>query len=195
MRTKIVPIALAGLIALGLGGCAIVPGGTGSSQQGMMDGDNDTENTTSAFDMNDVMFAQMMIPHHEQAVELATLAESNTTDATILNLAGRIKSAQQPEIDLMQSWLDDAGSGMTMSHEMTMPGIVSDADMATIRAAKDADFDRLFLTHMVAHHEGAIEMAQDVLKTSKNADVIALANSIITSQTAEIEEMQAMLNG
>ena len=195
MRTKIVSISLAGLLALGLGGCTLNLGGTDSTQHGMMDGDNDTENTASAFDMNDVMFAQMMIPHHEQAVELATLAESNTTDATILNLAGRIKAAQQPEIDLMQSWLDDADAGMTMSHDMNMPGIVSDADMAAIRAAKDGDFDRLFLTHMIAHHQGAIEMAKDVLKTSKNAEVIALANSIITSQTTEIEEMQAMLDG
>lgn len=194
MRTKIVPIALAGLLALGLGGCTPSIGSIGTTQ-GMTDGDNDTENTASAFDMNDVMFAQMMIPHHEQAVELATLAESNTTDVTILNLAGRIKEAQQPEIDLMQSWLDDAGAGMDMGHNMTMPGIVSDADMATIRAAKDGDFDRLFLTHMIAHHQGAIEMAKDVLTTSENPDVIALANSIITSQTAEIEEMQAMLDG
>lgn len=193
MRNILLPIALSGILALGLGGCTINIGDTSSGQHGMMDGDNDSD--TSAFSMNDIMFAQMMIPHHEQAVELATLAESNTSDAMILDLAARIKNAQQPEIEQMQVWLDDAGSGMDMSHDMNMPGIVSDADMAKIRAAKDGDFDTLFLTHMIAHHQGAIEMVNDLIADSANPEVKALGEAIVKAQTAEIAEMDAMLNG
>lgn len=143
--------------------------------------------------MNDIMFAQMMIPHHEQAVELATIAQSNTTNPAILDLADRIANAQQPEIDLMTSWLEESGAGLDMGHAMHMPGIVSDADMATIRAAMGDEFDRLFLTHMIAHHQGAIDMANDVLNTTSNADVTLLANSIVAAQSEEIAEMTALL--
>lgn len=193
MRKIVLPLALSGILALGLGGCAIIIGDTSSGQHGMMDGDSDTD--TGAFSMNDIMFAQMMIPHHEQAVELATLAETNTSDAMILDLAARIKNAQQPEIELMQAWLDDAGSGMDMSHDMNMPGIVSDANMATIRSAKEGDFDTLFLTYMIEHHKGAVEMVNDLIADSTNPDVKALGEAIVKAQTEEIAEMEAMLNG
>lgn len=87
MRKTIAPIALASLLTIGLAGCVILPGQTTEAQHGMMnDGDSDAD-SASAFDMNDVMFAQMMIPHHKQAVELATIAESNTTNPKILDLA------------------------------------------------------------------------------------------------------------
>ncbi|MEY4313170.1 MAG: hypothetical protein RLZZ319_679, partial [Actinomycetota bacterium] len=110
MRKIVAPLALASLLTVGLAGCIILPGQTTDAQHGMMnDGDADTD-SVAAFDMNDVMFAQMMIPHHEQAVELATLAESNTTNPKILDLASRITSAQAPEIELMKGWLESAGA-------------------------------------------------------------------------------------
>ncbi len=194
MRKLVAPFALASLLVVGLAGCVIVPGQTTDAQHGgmMNDGDSDSD-TSSSFDMNDVMFAQMMIPHHEQAVELATLAEANTTNPKILDLASRIKSAQAPEIEQMKGWLDSAGAGMDMNHSMPMAGIVSEKDMATIRNAMGAEFDGLFLVHMIAHHQGAIDMAKDVVETSTNDEVITLANNIITSQQAEIDEMNALL--
>ena len=180
--------ALAGLMTLGLSGCTINIGDT-SSDHGMMD------TSSSDVSMNDIMFAQMMIPHHEQAVELAVIAESNTTNPAILDLAARIKGAQQPEIDQMTKWLDDSGSGMEMTHNMAMPGIVSDKDMAAIRAARDSEFDRLFLTHMIAHHEGAIDMVNSMIADSANAEVKSLGEAIVKAQTAEIAEMTALLAG
>jgi uncharacterized protein (DUF305 family) len=194
MNKIVAPILLGSLVATALAGCVLVTGQTTQAQHSMMGGDSDTDTDgAKAFDMNDVMFAQMMIPHHEQAVELATLAETHTTNPKILDLAARIKAAQAPEISQMRGWLKTAGMGMSGSDNMAMPGLVSDADMATIKAASGAKFDKLFLVHMIAHHEGAITMANDVLKTSTNDEVISLAKTIVTSQQAEIDEMKALL--
>jgi uncharacterized protein (DUF305 family) len=175
-------------MTIGLSGCVVKIGDT-SSDHGMMN------NSSTELKMKDIMFAQMMIPHHEQAVELAVIAESNTTNPVILDLAARIKGAQQPEIDQMTKWLEDSGSDMDMSHEMAMPGIVSDEDMAAIRAARDAEFDTLFLTHMIAHHEGAIDMVNSMIADSANAEVKTLGEAIVKAQTAEIAEMTALLAG
>ena len=182
MKNRIAAATLAAVILTGLGGCATVNGQSSSTGSNV------------PYAMNDIMFAQMMIPHHEQAVELAGIAESNTTNPVILDLAERIKSAQQPEIDQMQGWLDVTDSEMDMGHSMHMPGIVSDDDMAALRSARDAEFDALFLTHMIAHHEGAIAMAQDVYGTTTRDDVTRLAEQIIAAQTAEIAEMKALLD-
>jgi uncharacterized protein (DUF305 family) len=151
--------------------------------------------SSDGFNGADTMFAQMMIPHHSQAVELATLAESNTTTPAILDLAARIKGAQQPEIDAMTAWLAAAGAmeGGHGAHGMSMPGLVSDADMAALEQATGAEFDALFLTHMIQHHDGAIAMANDVLATTANDDVAALGTAIVAGQTAEIAEMYALL--
>lgn len=148
-----------------------------------------------AFSDSDVMFAQMMIPHHEQAVLLANLAESNTQYSVILELASRIGDAQEPEIATMKSWLAEAGATEDMGHSMSMPGMISDDDMRALEMARNDEFDVLFLTHMIAHHEGAVAMANDVLATTTNPDVIAFANEVIRAQTLEIEEMQALLYG
>ncbi|MSW87087.1 MAG: DUF305 domain-containing protein [Actinobacteria bacterium] len=145
----------------------------------------------------DVMFAQMMIPHHEQAVEMSTLAETRATDVEIVALAELIKGEQQPEIDSMTAWLQAWGSSvmdhdeaMAMGHGMQ--GMLSDAQIAELKAASGPQFDRLYATYMIAHHEGAIEMAKQVVE-STNADVAALAKSIIAGQTGEIEQLKAFL--
>jgi uncharacterized protein (DUF305 family) len=153
------------------------------------------EDASGPYSDDELMFAQMMIPHHSQAVELATLAESNTTTPAILDLAARIKGAQQPEIDAMTAWLAAAGAmeGGHGAHGMSMPGLVSDADMAALEQATGAEFDALFLTHMIQHHDGAITMANDVLATTANDDVAALGTAIVAGQTAEIAEMYALL--
>jgi len=187
MKKIFAALASAAVMSIGVSGCVV---NLGDQTVAQTDGGS---TATSSFDHSDIMFAKMMIPHHTQAVELATLAQSNTTTPAILDLAGRIAVAQQPKIDLMSSWVESSGMSMDMGSEMSMPGIVSDSDMELIRAATGTDFDALFLTDMIAHHEGAIVMAKDVLATTKNSEVTALANAIITSQTAEIQEMYALL--
>lgn len=148
-----------------------------------------------AFSASDIMFAQMMIPHHEQAIALSALAKSNTEYIITLDLADRISGAQEPEIATMKAWLREAGASEDMGHSMVMPGMISDDDMRGLEAARDDEFDVLFLTHMIAHHEGAIEMANDVLASTTNPDVKAFAEAVIAEQTLEIEEMTALLYG
>ncbi|MCX6422474.1 MAG: DUF305 domain-containing protein [Actinobacteria bacterium] len=160
-----------------------------------MHGDDSNSGDSNAAD---VMFAQMMIPHHEQAVEMSTLAETRATDVEIVALAALIKNAQQPEIDLMTAWLTawgysaiDQDMAMDMGHGMQ--GMLSDAQLDELRAASGPQFDRLYATYMIAHHEGAIEMAKQV-ENSANSEVAALAKSIIAEQTAEIEQLKAFLD-
>ena len=198
MHKIVAPIALTALLALSLGGCSSDLFGFlnhGKETQAQLPPSTTAPTFAQPFDSNDVMFAQMMIPHHSQAVELALLAETNTTTPAILDLAARIKGAQQPEIDTMTAWLAAAGAMVNGhgSHGMSMPGLVSDADMAVLEKATGAEFDALFLSHMIQHHEGAIDMANDVLATTQNDDVRALANAIVAAQTAEIAEMSGLL--
>ncbi len=143
----------------------------------------------SAFSSQDIMFAEMMIPHHEQALLMADIAFANTSNPEVLDLASRIRSAQGPEIELMKSWPGvDADSHMGHA----MDGMLSDGEIADLKAATDEAFDRLFLEGMIKHHQGAIEMAEMVFD-SANAEVSELAKSIIDSQQVEIAEMQALL--
>ena len=146
------------------------------------------------FSHADIMFAEMMIPHHEQAIEMAGLAQTRSTDERVKMLASRIKFAQQPEIDKMKAWVDASGmGGMHGSGDHSaMGGMLSEQQMAQLKAAKGVQFDRLFLTGMIAHHEGAIDMAAQA-RASENAEVADLANTITSTQTSEIVEMKAML--
>jgi uncharacterized protein (DUF305 family) len=142
----------------------------------------------------DIMFLQMMIPHHEQAVVMSKLASSQGASPEVLKLADAIAAAQGPEIEQMRTWLEDSGAGTAMGgHAMHMDGVLSDEQMAELSNAKGADFDRLYLEGMIGHHEGAITMAQDVIDNGENPTVIALAQKIIDAQTAEIAQMKRML--
>jgi uncharacterized protein (DUF305 family) len=144
----------------------------------------------------DTMFLQMMIPHHEQAIEMSQLAATNTKNPDVLDLAARIEAAQQPEIDLMKKLLSDAGQsvmpGHSMSHGMSDDGMMDEVDMAALAVAKDLEFDALYLTGMIGHHNGAISMASEV-SDSSNSDVKTLVSDIVSSQTAEIAEMTKLL--
>lgn len=159
-----------------------------------MSGDESHESSATAdFSHEDVMFAEMMIPHHEQAITMSDLALRNSTDARVRALATRIKAAQAPEIALMKTWVDESGmTGMHTPMDHSMAGMLSDAEMAKLESTSGKAFDTLFLTGMIAHHQGAVEMAKAVAE-SGNADVAKLAASIISSQTEEIVEMQALL--
>jgi uncharacterized protein (DUF305 family) len=152
----------------------------------------------AVFNDADVTFAQMMIPHHRQAVQMASMADGRASDAEVKTLAGKIQQAQQPEIDTMTGWLTawgkpmpSASGAMDMGH--AMPGMMSDADMNKLMAATGAAFDKQFLTMMVGHHEGAITMAQEETTKGSNPDAKALAQKIVADQQAEITTMKAIL--
>lgn len=150
------------------------------------------EKATGAYSDNELMFASMMIPHHSQAVTMSELALANSTNPEVLALATAIRDAQGPEITQMQSWLDKANYSESESHSMDMGGMMSEEDLATLASAKGETFDRLFLEGMIAHHEGAIQMAE-MVKDSTNSEVKKLFTNIVASQSAEIEAMKALL--
>ena len=165
----------------------------------------------------DVKFMQGMIAHHGQALVMAALAPTNTARADVRVLAARIIVAQQDEIDLMQTWLRDRGEKVpdphaghdmaghgTAGHDMSamatsgamMPGMLTPAQMAELKAARGADFDRLFLTYMIQHHEGAIAMVQELFSTpggGQELNVWKFAAEVEADQGSEIERMRVML--
>ncbi|MEJ5256204.1 MAG: DUF305 domain-containing protein [Acidimicrobiales bacterium] len=156
------------------------------------------------FNATDVAFAQGMIPHHGQAVQMADMALDISTNPTIRALAEKIKAAQDPEIATMEGWLKTWGQpvpdrNQPMDHAsdgmggMMMSGMMSEADMARMGNASGTDFDRMFLEMMVRHHEGAIQMAEQQLAAGKYQPTKDLAQVIITAQKAEIDEMNALL--
>ncbi|MBC9957292.1 DUF305 domain-containing protein [Yimella sp. cx-51] len=147
----------------------------------------------------DITFAQSMIPHHQQAVEMADIALGKTTASKqVRTLATQIKKAQDPEITTMTGWLKTWGTPTTMpgmtGHDMSgMTGMMSKKEMAALKSASGSAFDRKWLTMMIGHHRGAITMATDVLKTSQDPDVKTLAQSIIKGQKKEITTMTDLL--
>lgn len=153
----------------------------------------------------DISFAQLMIPHHQQAVEMADLALSKAPSPQVKQLAEQIKAAQAPEIATMRGWLTAWGApeqmqGMTgmTGHDMggvTGEGMMTDAQMKALATASGQQFDTMWLTMMIAHHEGAIAMANDVLSQTSNPAVTAMAKSIVAGQTKEIETMKGLLAG
>lgn len=151
---------------------------------------------------SDIEFAQGMIAHHEQAIEMAEIAldPSHGASAEVLDLATRIKAGQDPEVELMTGWLTVAGAPMMMDssdgHDMSsMEGMMSAEQMDSMSAMNGADFDRMWLEMMIEHHRGAISQSETVKTDGSNPDVLALADQIITAQQAEIAEMEALLEG
>ncbi len=150
------------------------------------------EEATGAYSDDELMFASMMIPHHSQAVTMSELALANSTNPEVLALATAIRDAQGPEITQMQSWLDQSNYSGTHAGHMDMGGMLSEEELAKLAIAKGAAFDRLFLEGMIAHHEGAIQMAE-MVKDSTNSEVKKLCTNIVASQSAEIEAKKALL--
>jgi uncharacterized protein (DUF305 family) len=184
-------ITLTALLALA--GCASTTTGGGMDN---MPGMGSSSSASPAADVNmaDMQFTMMMIPHHEQAVEMADMIlGKDGIDERVLTLAEQIKAAQGPEIELMESWLDEWGTPTGDMDGMDHGGMMSDTDMQALEDATGAEASRLFLEQMIVHHEGAIEMAQDEVDNGQNPDVITLAENIIASQTTEIATMEDIL--
>lgn len=202
MRNKrLILIGATVLAGLALAAC----GGSASSDQAMPSGDMAGAGSTVApANDGDVAFAQLMIPHHQQAVVMADMALAHGVTGDVLTLANQIKAAQGPEIEVMTSWLSAWGAPMEMveadGHDgmdmggMSSEGMMSDADMMNLDQAEGIDFDTMWMQMMIQHHEGAIAMANQVLTTTENADVRALAEAVVTGQTAEIATMQNLLS-
>ena len=150
------------------------------------------EAASTAYTDDELIFASMMIPHHSQAVTMSELALNNSTNEDIRALATAIRDAQAPELAQMQSWLDGSDYSGTHAGHMDMGGMLSDEELAELSSAKGSNFDRLFLEGMIAHHEGALEMIS-MIKNSSNSEVKKLYTNILTSQSAEIEAMKALL--
>lgn len=194
----VVLMTLLGVGAVGLTACGSSsdePASEASSEPAASSGGG-----ASVFNAADVTFSQSMIPHHEQAVEMAEMALDPEVQASaeVTTLARRVQAAQDPEIAQMKQWLSAWGKPLQMDtsggHDMsTMPGMMSSEDMMALAAANGATFDTMWLEMMVRHHEGAIAMAKTLKAEGDSAEAAELADAIIAGQQAEIDEMQGLL--
>lgn len=161
----------------------------------------------AALNAAEVAFAQDMIAHHRQAIEMAALALDTGTaaGAGVVGLATRIDAAQDPEVQLMSGWLEAAGEPVTAldgdSHDSdahhggSMAGMMTAEQLDELAKLAGTAFDRRWLELMIEHHQGAIVQAEAIEDAGANADVLALAAQIIFAQEAEIAEMQGLLGG
>lgn len=175
--------------------------------------DNTTTSSTEVFNDADVGFATDMIPHHAQALVMVDMTRGRDLDPEFKTLTQQISDAQGPEIELMAQWLRDwdqpipetsrdhvnaeghsSMDGMGGMDSDEMPGMMSDAELDELDSSIGSSFESMWLTMMIEHHEGAIEMAQAEVADGKYADSLALAQDIITAQEGEITQMKAMLD-
>jgi len=192
--TRTLAAAAALTIGLTLAGC---------STNNAASSDNSSSSSSSAASAHndqDVMFAQQMLPHHKQAVEMSDmlLAKGSDVDADVVTLAKQIKAEQGPEITSLTSWLKQWGeptemSSMSGMDHSSMSGMMSDSDMDALDSASPADAGELFLQQMVEHHTSAVDMAKTEVDKGKNTDAVAMAKSIVSSQTEQINQMKDML--
>lgn len=168
-----------------------------------------SERTARAFTAGDVEFMSGMIPHHAQAIVMAGWAASHGARADIKLFAEKIVVSQRDEIHMMRGWLAERGQTVPDStatkhvmkmngavHEMLMPGMLSDEEMAALDKARGSTFDRLFLTGMIRHHQGAINMVHELFSKSgagQEQTVFRFASDVEADQQAEIQRMQIML--
>ncbi|MDG4810206.1 DUF305 domain-containing protein [Micromonospora sp. WMMD1120] len=143
----------------------------------------------------DVWFVRMMIPHHAQALAMAELAPDRAADPDVRALAERIRASQGPEMGLMRGWLQTRGlPAEAPGHDHgTMRGMQSAEAMRQLATTRGAEFDRLFVQMMTAHHEGAIALATDLLTVGSDLTLNEFANSVATEQSVEIDRMREVL--
>lgn len=206
-RQKLVLTAAAAVAVLGLSACTGDESGTESETTTAVQTTASSESATSTSEVSsqhseaDVMFAQMMLPHHEQAIEMSDiiLAKDGIPD-DVTQLAEDIKNAQGPEIQQLTEWLDQWGEptepeGGHGGHNMSeMDGMLSDEELQQLSDAEGTDAARLFLEQMIAHHEGAITMAEDEVADGTYQPAVDLAQTIIDTQQQEIDMMRDLLD-
>ena len=175
------------IMALSISGCA------SASNKGM-DHEGHSSEASGDLSSDDVMFLQMMIPHHQQAIDMSDLALTKSTDSELLALAKDIRDEQAAEIVKMKAWLDKAGADLDPGHSMGhgMGGMLSDSELAALEAATGKSFDLLWLKGMTGHHVGAIDMAT-MIEDADNDEIKSFGQAIVTSQSAQNKQMAAMI--
>jgi uncharacterized protein (DUF305 family) len=200
-RTTLAAAALG--VAVALAGCSSndMSGMPGMSNSPAADPSSSSSagSASTEFNTADIMFAQMMIPHHQQAVEMSEIILNKTgVNSEVTVLAKQIKAAQQPEITTMTSWLSAWGSSpmpsMSGMDHGGGEGMMGAADMKKLEEADGPTGQKLFLEGMIRHHQGAIAMAQTEISNGKNTDAVALARKIAASQQKEITTMDELLS-
>jgi uncharacterized protein (DUF305 family) len=202
--------ACLGLVLLGQSsGCLaqvpiIQPGAPGESPR-ELSAEEAIEVAESSYSPADVLFIQDMIPHHHQAIEMAELVTDRTNRPELVDVAGRINGSQQDEIGFMQQWLRERGEHVpnptahdAMHTDHKMAGMATPEQMAELAQSEGTDFDRLFLTLMIAHHEGAVKMVEELLEQPGSAYdpvLFEFTTDVTNDQTSEIERMNALLVG
>ncbi|WP_323961941.1 DUF305 domain-containing protein [Arthrobacter sp. JZ12] len=187
--------AFAAAAVVVLAGCGATGDAAGSTAETGSTADSTAE--AGAHNDADVMFAQMMIPHHEQAVEMSDVVlGKDGVSAEVADLATRIKEAQAPEIGTLNGWLEawgESAEGHAGHSAESMDGMLSGEQMAELEAADGDAAGELFLESMIAHHEGAVAMAEEEIANGENTEAVALAETIVETQEAEITEMKELL--
>lgn len=170
-----------------------------SSSDSSTDASDTSAVANQSFNDDDVMFAQMMIPHHEQAIEMADIALDPTIGASdaVRELATEIRNAQDPEISFMKetltSWGRSTEMDASMDHSEMMDGMLTLDELSALGALRGTAFDTAWLEGMIRHHEGAISMAENLIESGVNPELINLGREIIAAQQAEIDAMKALL--
>jgi uncharacterized protein (DUF305 family) len=161
---------------------------------------HDEHSSTSVIhNADDVTFAQNMIPHHQQAVDMSAMVPRNSTNHDLIVLAKHISLDQQSEIEIMQGLLGQWGEPVAHDHgshggTMTMQGMVDEATMIRLRSLTGAEFDGLWVRSMISHHQGAVSMAQTEIARGQNPDAVKLARIIVNAQQWEIARMNDILS-
>lgn len=187
-------ITLAGCGSNATTGSATMPADHGTMSSSAPAGSPEAMGHNSA----DTLFTQSMIPHHAQAVEMSgMMLGKRGVNPAVTELATKIKAAQGPEIEQMNGWLKGWNEPTAMAGHgeagHSMAGMMSDDDLKALDAAQGKEADRLFLTQMIAHHEGAVQMAKAEIADGQNSDAVKLAREIVTAQESEIKEMKELL--
>jgi uncharacterized protein (DUF305 family) len=189
-------IVIAALLVAGIIGFSInregdnsFPGMHGNHSSSM---DDSSATSSTKYTGADVMFLQMMIPHHQQAIDISNIALKTSKDSELLALARTIIKAQTREIVQMKSWLDNAEASAEMGHSMGMGGMLDDTELSALTAAIGQSFDKLWLEGMIEHHDGAIHMTQ-MIEDAQNKEIKEFGMAIVKDQTLQIEQMKAML--
>ncbi|MEO3859261.1 DUF305 domain-containing protein [Acrocarpospora sp. B8E8] len=173
----------------------IVPGKPGEVAATLTPGQTFAPVPSPTINATDVRYVQDMIVHHRQALEMAALAPDRAQSPRLKSLADRIYDAQGPEIQTMTTWLEEEGLREPDHHadHSTMPGMATPAQLTDLRNAKGESFDTLFVTLMIAHHKGAITMAETQLINGSHDRVLTWAQDVVAEQSAEITRLQRLL--
>lgn len=216
VSTRVIVVAV--LAAAVLAGCGVAepevvkPGAPGDEPTVVTGPEAGDVGANEAPGQAETTYVRMMIPHHEQALEMTALAPDRGQDSSVRSLADRISGVQGPEIEMMQSWLDrhnrpapghsghsghgarpDSPDAAEPAEGHSMPGMATPEQMRRLAASEGAEFDRLFLELMIRHHEGAVRMATDFLTSGTDEQVVAMAQDVLVTQTDEIATMRGML--